>query len=43
MEQVYNRSKQEKVQAEKDKKFVYGVTDKIRAGLNRAGISEERF
>lgn len=32
---------EEKIQAEKDKEFVYAVTDEIRAGLTQAGISEE--
>jgi hypothetical protein len=32
-----------KIQAERDKEFVYAVTDEIRAGLNRAGISEEEI
>ncbi|MCI0691669.1 hypothetical protein L0337_06625 [candidate division KSB1 bacterium] len=34
---------EEKIQAEKDKEFVYAVTDEIRAGLTRAGISEEEI
>jgi hypothetical protein len=33
---------EEKVQAEKDKEFVFQVTDEIRAGLDRAGLSEEQ-
>lgn len=32
---------EEKIQAEKDKEFVYAVTDEIRAGLAQAGVSEE--
>ena len=32
---------EEKVQAAKDKEFVYAVTDEIRAGLTRAGINED--
>jgi len=32
---------EEKIQAGKDKEFVYAVTDEIRAGLTQAGISEE--
>lgn len=31
----------EKIQAEKDKEFVFTVTDEIRAGLSKAGSSEE--
>lgn len=34
---------QERVQAEKDKEFVFQVTDEVRAGLNRAGITEEEI
>lgn len=34
---------QEKVQAEKDKEFVFQVTDEIRTGLDRAGLSEEKI
>jgi predicted DNA-binding protein len=33
----------EKIQAARDKEFVYEVTDKIRAGLTKAGISEEEI
>jgi hypothetical protein len=33
----------EKIQAEKDKEFVFAVTDEIRAGLTKAGISEEEM
>jgi hypothetical protein len=31
---------EEKIQAEKDKEFVFAVTDEIREGLTKAGISE---
>ena len=34
---------QEKVQAEKDKEFVFQVTDEVRAGLHRAGVTEEEI
>ncbi len=34
---------QEKVQVEKDKEFVFQVTDDVRAGLNRAGVTEEEI
>lgn len=34
---------EEKIQAEKDKEFVFTVTDEIRAGLSKAGISAEEI
>jgi hypothetical protein len=34
---------EEKVQAARNREFVYAVTDEIRAGLTQAGISEEEI
>lgn len=33
----------EKVEAEKDKEFVYAVTEQVRAGMLKAGITEEEI